>query len=100
MGVGKKELRTCLVNRVAIGRIMRIFIWAMDRHCARHCECGNCLDAMAVSKYITLDTGTANCLSSHRAEGLTTQIKMPKLHGLLNQFQNAGQEARGKKWVR
>lgn len=90
MGVGKKELRICLVNRVAIGGIMRIFIWALDKHCARHCECGNYLDAMAVSKYIILDSGTANYLSGHRAERLTTQIKMPKSHGLLNQFQNAG----------
>lgn len=34
LGVGKKELR------VTIGAIMRIFIQAMDKHCARHYESG------------------------------------------------------------
>lgn len=35
--------------------------------------------------------------SGHRADRLTAQIKRPKSHGLLNQFQNAGREAKGKK---
>lgn len=55
---------------------------------------GNDLAPVAASEYIR------HYPSGHRADRLTAQIKRPKSHGLLNQFQNAGREAKGKKWDR
>lgn len=64
LGVGRKEL-TCLIIRVAIGGIRRISIWAMDKNCAGHYECGNDRAAVAASKY-SIVPGTVSQRSQSR----------------------------------